>query len=198
MSFPRVAICFEVEVHWAWRWSLMRVVNWFFINPQETTATAGISDPLPQAVSYLIQSDLESSSSQDLQKISCEEEERSHQQFYFNSCENGWYYKICSTFAPPVITAALFANKAGTFGDHPTCNANRDLQMQHHKDVVSNKLACDSLNKQWTDVWKLLQEAALSHEISVTAANCFVIKSFFWITLLLIKKTGFTCIILNQ
>ena len=36
------------------------------INSQETTATTGISDSLPQAVSNPVQSDLESSSIQDL------------------------------------------------------------------------------------------------------------------------------------
>ena len=77
------------------------------------------------------------------------------------------------------MTATPFVNKAGTFGDHPTCNANRHLQMQH---PISNKLAFDSLIKQQTDVWKLLQEAALSTEISVTPTNCFVIRSFFRIT----------------
>ena len=117
------------------------------INSQETTSTTGISDLLPQVVSNPIQSDLESSLSQDLRNRSCEEEERLHLQFYFNSCENGWYCKICSTFAPPVMTATLFVNKAGTFGDHPTCNANRRLQTQGHKDVVSNKLAFNNLSK---------------------------------------------------
>ena len=53
----------------------------FFINSQETTASTGISDFLPQAVSNPVQSDLESSSSQDLRKRSREEEERSHLQF---------------------------------------------------------------------------------------------------------------------
>ena len=86
------------------------------------------------------------------------------------------------------MTATLFVNKAGTFGDHPTCNANRRLQTQGHKDVVSNKLAFNNLSKWWTDVWKRLEEATLSKEISVTATNCFVIKSFFRITWLLIKK----------
>ena len=133
-------------------------------------------------------SDLESLSSQDLRKRSREEEERLYPQFYFNSCENGWYCKICSTFAPPVMTATLFVNKAGTFGDHPTCNANRHLQTQHHKDAISNKLAFNNLSKWRTDVWKLLQEAALSKNIYVTATNHFVIKSFFQITWLLIKK----------
>ena len=127
---------------------------------------------------FLIQSDLKGSLSQDLWKRSREEEERSHLQFYFNICENGWHCKICSTFSPPVITATPFVNKAGTFGDHPTRNANTHLQTWDHKD----------LSKQRTDVWKLLQEAALSTEISVAATNCFVIKSFFRITWLLVKK----------
>ena len=86
------------------------------------------------------------------------------------------------------MTSALFVNKVGTFGDHPTCNANRHLQTQHHKDAVSDKFAFDNLSKRQTDVWKLLQEAALSTDISVTATNGFVIKSFFRITWLLIKK----------
>ena len=158
------------------------------INSQETTAAAGISDLLLQAVTNPVQSDLESSSSKDLRKRSCEEEERSHLQFYFNSCENGWYCKKCSTFAPPIMNTTLFVNKAGIFGDHLTRNANRHLQTQHHNDAVSNKLAFNNLSKQQTDVWKLLQKAALSEEISVTATNHFVIKSFFQITWLLIKK----------
>ena len=86
--------------------------------------------------------------------------------------------KICSTFAPPVMNATPFVNKVGTFGDHPTRNANRHLQTQRHKDVVSNKLAFDNLSKRRADVWKLLQEAA----------NRFVIGSFFQITWLLVKK----------
>ena len=151
----------------------------FFINSQETTASTGISDFLPQAVSNPVQSDLESSSSQDLRKGSREEEERSHLQFYFNSCEDGWYCKICSTFAPHVMIATLFVNTAGTFGDHPTRNANRNLQTQRCKDAISNKLVFDNLSKWRTNVSKLLQQAALSTEISVTATNCFVIKSFF-------------------
>ena len=52
----------------------------------------------------------------------------------------------CS-FAPPVMTATPFVNKASTFGDHPICNANRHLQMQRHKDAVSNKLSFDNLSK---------------------------------------------------
>ena len=59
------------------------------------------------------------------------------------------------------MNATPFVNKVGTFGDHPTRNANRHLQTQRHKDVVSNKLAFDNLSKRRADVWKLLQEAAL-------------------------------------
>ena len=77
------------------------------------------------------------------------------------------------------MTATPFVNKAGAFGDHPTCNANRHLETQCHKDVMCNKLAFDNLSKQQTDVWKLLQEAALSTEIPVAATNRFVVKSFF-------------------
>ena len=72
----------------------------------------------------------------------------SHLQYYFNSCENGWYCKICSSFSPPVMTATLIVNRAGTFGDHPTRNANRHLQMQRHKNAVSSKLAFDNLSKR--------------------------------------------------
>ena len=48
------------------------------------------------------------------------------------------------------VTATPFVNKTGTFSDHPIRNANRYLQMQHHKDAVYNKLAFDNLinNKQ--------------------------------------------------
>ena len=98
-------------------------------------------------VSNLIQSDLESSSTQDLRKRSHEEEERSHLQFYFSSFENVWYCKLFSTFAPPVVTVTMFVNKAGTFGDHRTHNANRHLQAQRHKDAISNKLDFDNLSK---------------------------------------------------
>ena len=48
------------------------------------------------------------------------------------------------------VTATPFVNKTSTFSDHPIRNANRYLQMQHHKDTVYNKLAFDNLinNKQ--------------------------------------------------
>ena len=46
------------------------------------------------------------------------------------------------------MTTTLFVNKAGTFGDHPTRNANRRLQTQDHKGVISNKLAFNSLSKR--------------------------------------------------
>ena len=72
----------------------------------------------------------------------------SHLQYYFNSCENGWYCKICSSFPPPVMTATPIVSRAGTFGDHPTCNANRHLQMQRHNNAVSSKLAFDNLSKR--------------------------------------------------
>ena len=45
---------------------LTHIVNQFFINSQETTATTGVSDLLPQAVSSPVQSDLKGLSSQDL------------------------------------------------------------------------------------------------------------------------------------
>ena len=77
------------------------------------------------------------------------------------------------------MTATPFINKNGAFGDLPTCNATRHLQTQRRKDAVSNNLAFDNPSKRRTDVWKLLQKAALSTEISVTATNHFVIKSFF-------------------
>ena len=182
MGFPRAV------VRQAWRWSSTCIVNQFFINSQETTATTGVSDLLPQAVSNLFQSNLKGSLSEDLWKRSREEEERSHPQFYFSSYENGWHCKICSTFAPSVMTATPFVNKNGAFGDLLTCNANRHLQTLHRKDAVSNNLAFNNPSKRWTDVWKLLQEAALSTEISVTTTNHFVIKSFFRITWLLAKK----------
>ena len=44
-SFPRAVIC------QAWRQSLMHIVNWIFINSQETTATTGVSNLLSKAVS---------------------------------------------------------------------------------------------------------------------------------------------------
>ena len=53
------------------------------------------------------------------------------------------------------MTATLFVNKAGTFGDHLT----RIPQTQRHKDAFSNKLV--STSKRRTDVWKLLQETAV-------------------------------------
>ena len=55
--------------------------------------------------------------------------------------------KICSTFAPPVMTGTHFVSEASTFGDQATRNANRHLQTQRHKDVVSNKLTSDNLSK---------------------------------------------------
>ena len=118
------------------------LIDFSLISRRQLLPLSGISDSLPQVMSNLVQSDLESSSSQNLGggKITSA--------ILFSSCENGWYCKICSAFAPPIMTATPFVNKAGTFGDHPTRNANRHLQIQYHKDAVSDKLAFDNLSKQ--------------------------------------------------
>ena len=88
------------------------------------------------------------------------------------------------------MNATPFVNIVGTFGDHPTRNANRHLQTQRHKDVVSNKLAFDNLSKRRADVWKLLQEAALLQkflwQLQIVLLSAFL--SFFQITWLLVKK----------
>ena len=97
----------------------MCIVSQFFINSEETTNTTDISDSLSQAASHSLQYDLESSLSQDLQKRNPEEWERSHPQFYLKIVKMGDIGKhVPPSFAPPVITATLIVNKAGTFGDH--------------------------------------------------------------------------------
>ena len=81
-----------------------------------------------------------------------------------------------------------FVTKVGTFGDHPTRRTKLQLNSSSHLESVKNRLVFEELAKRRTDVWKLLQESSLSQSVKKLSTNCFIIKSFFRITHLLIKK----------
>lgn len=76
-----------------------------------------------------------------------------------------------------------FITKAGTFGDHPMQRTEQHLNSSSHLKCVKNKQTFDELAKRRINVWKLLQESSLSESVKKLFTNCFIIKSFFRITL---------------
>ena len=124
----------------------------------------------------------------DLRKMSHKSYEKQFPQFYYSATEDGWYCKICSSFSDIRITDQAFVNKAGTFGDHPSCRSNKHLSSARHQESLKNKQAYDELSKKNTNVWKLSQKASLSQAALKTTNNRYVIKCFFRVTFLLAKK----------
>ena len=108
--------------------------------------------------------------------------------FYFSNIEDGWYCKICSSFAQGIIGPTSFVNKAGDFGDHPNRTVSRHLSSTRHQNASKNKSAYDKLSKRHGNVWKMMQDASLASKVQKTQTNRFILKSFFRITWVLISK----------
>ena len=83
--------------------------------------------------------------------------------FYYCIVSKGWYCKTCSNFTQNKVGITPFVNTVGTFGDHPTRRANKQLDSERHSQSLKNKLIhkCE----RCTNIWKLLQEASLSQEV---------------------------------
>ena len=128
------------------------------------------------------------SPSNDLRRRNIPSYENIYPEFYYSTLEKGWYCKICTSFSTNVASSRPFVTKVGNFGDHPTRRTNQHLNSSHHLECVKNKQAFDELSKKKTDVWRLLQESSLSQSVKKLSTNRFVIKCFFRITHLMIKK----------
>ena len=123
----------------------------------------------------------------DLRIKSIERYESLFPDFYFSSSQNGWFCKICSSFA--VGTGQRhFIEQAGQFADHPSERANDHLKTIRHQTAVKNKQAFDELAKRDSNVWKMLRESSLTKESQRLTQARYIIKSFFRITHLLIMK----------
>ena len=72
--------------------------------------------------------------------------EKQFPQFYYGTTEDGWYCKICSSFSDIRITDQAFVNKAGTFGDHPSCRSNKHLSSARHQESLKQRL-CNKLSQ---------------------------------------------------
>ena len=79
-----------------------------------------------------------------------------------------------------MTTDLLFINKAGTFGDHPTCRTEKHLTSDRHLESLKNKQAYGELAKRNTNVWKMIKDHSLSQAVTKTSNNRCVIKCFFW------------------
>ena len=80
------------------------------------------------------------------------------------------------SFSDIRITDQAFANKTGSFGNHPTRRSNKHLLSARHQESLKNKQACDELSKKNTNVCKLLQEASLLQVVLKTTNNRYVIS----------------------
>ena len=130
------------------------------------------------------------SNSIDLRQRNVPAYERIFPEFHHSSSENGWFCKNCTSFSVNFTPNRPFATKAGTFGDDPTRRTKLHINSSSHLESVKNKQTFEELAKRRTDVWKLLQESSLSQLVKKLSTNRFIIKSFFHITHLLIKKNS--------
>ena len=94
---------------------------------------------------------------------------------------------MCS-FAQSISGPTSFVNKVGYFGDHPNKTVSCHLSSVQHQNAVKNKQAFKELCLRRTNIFQLMHEASLASETQKQETNRFVIKSFFWITWILISK----------
>ena len=123
----------------------------------------------------------------DLRIKSIEQYESLFPNFYFSSSQNGWFCKICSSFA--VGTGQRhFIEVPGQFANHPMERSNDHIKTNRHQTAVKNKQAFQELAKRDSNVWKMLRESSMIQESERLIQSRFVIKSFFRITHFLIMK----------
>ena len=83
----------------------------------------------------------------DLRKMGHKSYEKQFPHFYYKTTEDGWYCKICSSFADIRITDQAFVNKVSTFDDHPTRRSSIYHPLSTRKASKINKLVMNFRKK---------------------------------------------------
>ena len=75
----------------------------------------------------------------DLRLKSVERYENLFPDFFYSSSKQGWFCKICTSFAPGKKSNRSFIEAPGLFADHPTERSNDHLSSNRHQTALKNK-----------------------------------------------------------
>ena len=107
--------------------------------------------------------------------------------FFYSASQQGWLCKTCSSFAAGA-GSRTFVEKPGSLGEHPTARFTEHCQSTRHETAMKNKSAYSEMAKRDTNVWHLMRDHYLSSVSQKCSENRFVLKSFFRILHVMIKK----------
>ena len=108
--------------------------------------------------------------------------------FYFSSVENGWLCKICCLFSHGNAGNRAFADKPGKLGKHPSARFSDHFNSNRHTLSVKNKQCFQEMSNRNANVWQMVFDASLQSSETKCQNNCFILKCFFKITFLMIRK----------
>ena len=108
--------------------------------------------------------------------------------FYFSSVENGWLCKICCLFSHGNAGNRAFADKPGKLGKHPSARFSDHFNSNRHTLSVKNKQCFQEMSNRNANVWQMVFDASLQSSETKRQNNCFILKCFFKITFLMIRK----------
>ena len=108
--------------------------------------------------------------------------------FYFSSVENGWLCKICCSFSHENAGNRAFVEKPRKLGELPSARFSDHLNSNRHKLSVKNKQCFKEMSIRNTNVWQLAFNASLQSGETKRQNNRFILKCFFKITFLMIRK----------
>ena len=108
--------------------------------------------------------------------------------FYFSSVKNGWLCKICCSFSHGDAGNRAFLEKPGKLAKHPSVRFSDHLNPNDHKLFVKNKPCVKEMSNRNGNVWQMAFNASLQSGETKCQNNRFILKCFFKITFLMIKK----------
>ena len=117
--------------------------------------------------------------------------------FYFSSVENACLCKICCSFSYGNAGNTAFLDKLGKLGERPSSRFSDHLNSNRHKLSMKNKQCFKEMSNRNVSVWELAFSASLQSDETKRQNNHFILKCFFKIIFLMIRKNWAQVIILE-
>ena len=108
--------------------------------------------------------------------------------FYFSSVKNGWLCKISCSFSHGNAGYRAFVDKPGKLGEHPLARFSDHLNSNRHKLSVKNKKCFKEMSNTKCQCLEMAFNATLQSGEIKRQNNRFILKCFFKITFLMIRK----------
>ena len=99
-----------------------------------------------------------------------------------------WLCKICYSFSHGNAGNRAFVDKPGKLGEHPSARFSDHLNSNRHKLSVKNKHCFKEMSNRNANVWQMAFNASLQSGETKRQNNRFILKCFFKITFLMIRK----------